>query len=353
MDATLETLRGALYEVGQPSWELILALALTTDLDPLALDYLVDHLAQSRDLWRARIQGLPAPWFGPRPGALAERILGALGWGEAPPSWREVPLSLVFPGEFLMGAPPHEKGAFDNESQRAERITRAFWVQRTPITQRAWTELDGQNPSHFKQVGGDAPVECVAWADAARFANLMCERDGFPPSYVLPDDGGEKNPDQIVWTRPDQGGWRMPTAAEWEYACRAGTETATYAGDLAFPTQHDPTLDRISWYKHNSQNTTQPVGLKEPNAWGLYDTLGNMYEWCWDARSQLGQATSRATRGGAWCDQGRGLRAGFAGFNEPKGRHNFQGARMVRTAARFPAVEGEDLRRLAQTGRWP
>jgi formylglycine-generating enzyme required for sulfatase activity len=139
---------------------------------------------------------------------------------------------------------------------------------RTPVTQRAYEEVVGVNPAQMS--GADLPVVDVSWFDAVRFCNALSRRDGFAPAYELPDPVGG-SPTVVRWRGPGNEGWRLPTEAEWEYACRAGSEDVRYG---------EP--DDIAWHKDNAQGRMHEVGLKRPNAWGLHDTLGLVWEWCWD-----------------------------------------------------------------------
>jgi formylglycine-generating enzyme required for sulfatase activity len=116
------------------------------------------------------------------------------------------------------------------------------------VTQEQYAQVIGSNPSHFK--GKDNPVEMVSWNDAQTLCKKLRELTH-----------------QIV---------RLPTEAEWEYACRAGTTSTYYSGDA------EEDLARIAWYSENSKNTSHPVGQKEPNAFGLYDMHGDVWQWCQD-----------------------------------------------------------------------
>jgi|HubBroStandDraft_1064217.scaffolds.fasta_scaffold00954_7 formylglycine-generating enzyme required for sulfatase activity len=123
-------------------------------------------------------------------------------------------------------------------------ISRDFWMGRFDVTQKQWQEVMGNNPSGNRAAGPDAPVEQVSWKDVQSFlakANAM----------------------QTRWTL------RLPTEAEWEYAARAGSTGETYGP-----------VDAIAWYKGNAGGATHPVGQKKPNDFGLYDMLGNVWQWC-------------------------------------------------------------------------
>ncbi len=151
----------------------------------------------------------------------------------------------ICPSTFMMGSPKSESGRDSNEGpQHQVTISKAFELQTTEVTQSQWQAVMGSTPSDFK--GPDLPVEQVSWDDAQAFiSKLNALGDGYR--------------------------YRLPTEAEWEYAARAGT-TGPYAGDL----------DAMAWYSQNSGNKTHPVGTKAPNAWGLYDMHGNVWEWTQD-----------------------------------------------------------------------
>ena len=215
----------------------------------------------------------------------------------------------VPPGEFEMGCPAGESECADDETP-AHRVvlTKGFEIARHEVTQRVWEALMGRNPSTFR--GPDRPVELVSWNDAQEFLAVLNGRgDGYH--------------------------YRLPTEAEWEYAARAGT-TGPYFGDL----------DAIAWYAGNSANQTHPVGQKQPNAWGLYDMQGNVWEWCHDwyeadyyeelgdepAVDPRGPATGeyRVMRGGSWYKFLWFLRASSRFGFRPSGRFPHVGFRCVR-----------------------
>ena len=174
----------------------------------------------------------------------------------------------IAPGRFTMGASPGDTECRDSERPAHEvQITRGFWIGQTPVTQAAYAKvMKGANPSHFK--GAEQPVENVSWEDASAYCKAV--------------------------------GMRLPTEAEWEYAARAGNGNARYGP-----------LDGIAWYGANSGGETHPAGRKEANAWGLHDTLGNVWEWVSDRYGAYERQAvsdpvgppnggSRVLRGGSW-----------------------------------------------------
>lgn len=217
----------------------------------------------------------------------------------------------VAPGKFMMGSPASEAGRWEDEGPQHEvELTRGYWMADTPVTQALWTAVMGQNPSRYP--GAQRPVERVSWEDCQRF---VAKLNGLVPGLNA----------------------RLPSEAEWEYACRAGTTGATWMGELDI--QGDgiraSVLDSIAVYYGNSPDGTQPVRSKAPNPLGLYDMLGNVYEWCGDWFTDYDAAPAidphgpkvgsrRVERGGCW----------------------FSDARFVRAADRYaygPAYRGDDL----------
>lgn len=242
------------------------------------------------------------------PGVDSLALVSAFGQVKTtfPGCWVEIP-----PGTFQMG----ELG-----STKEVTITRPFKLLSVPMTQVLYRYLVGENPSHFQ--GDTRPVEGVSWYDAVKCCNALSSALGLPAAYRIQDD-------EVCWEGFNHPGVRLPTEAEWEYACRAGT-TGDYAGNL----------DDMGWYDENSGGQTHSVGLKKPNAWGLYDMHGNVWEWCWDWHGEdlpggndpVGPASgsSRVIRGGGWHYNAYYCRTAYRNFSTPAGWNVTFGFRSVR-----------------------
>jgi len=245
-----------------------------------------------------------------------------------------IKLKLIPTGEFLMGSPDSDKDAvFWELPQHRVLITRPFYLGVTEVTQGQYRAVTGQNPSHFKG-SDDLPVEEVSWLDSINFCNALSRAEGFPPFYLA--DGREV-------TVPDWkgAGYRLPTEAEWEYACRAKNPARYNFGD-------DPAgLGEQAWLSGNSDHKTHPVGQKRPNAFGLYDMHGNVWEWCWDgygydgkyyAQSPVDDPSGpsgggvRLFRGGSWRDFPKHARSAARSSWIPESRDDYQGFRVARTS---------------------
>ena len=241
----------------------------------------------------------------------------------------QIPLKLIPAGEFWMGSPDTDPDAFDDEKPRHEvGISEAFYLGVTPVTQAQYEAVTGKNPSHFKGLP-ENPVEMLSWFEAASFCNKLSRQEGLAPYYAI------RYSNQV---RVAGGsGYRLPTEAEWEYACRAGMETSYCFGN------HVASLAVNVLYSANSGTQTGPVGRKRPNAWGLYDMHGNVWEWCWDWYDRnyyrnspridpLGPEShgNRVSRGGCWNDLAHELRAACRNARAPGVRFNYLGFRIAR-----------------------
>jgi formylglycine-generating enzyme required for sulfatase activity len=200
----------------------------------------------------------------------------------------------------------------DRRTERSWSVDLAgYLLASTPVTQATYRAVTGQRPSAHH--GDRLPVEGVSWWDAVAFCNALSDRDGFAPAYAL-DPAGERA------HRLAGDGWRLPSEAEWEHACRAGTTAARYGE-----------LDDIAWHRGNADGRVHEVALKQPNAWGLFDMLGNVWEWCWDFYDPEVYGSYRVLRGGGWYDEPWSCRAGVRRRSHPTFRIDDVGFRVART----------------------
>lgn len=196
---------------------------------------------------------------------------------------RALEFVLIRPGSFMMGCSPRDPECYSEEKPSHQvEISLPFELGKFQITQSQYESVMGNNPSYFQ--GPNHPVDGVSWDDAQKFCdNLNARNDGYR--------------------------YRLATEAEWEYAARAGDTSPRYG-----------LLNEVAWYHDNSEGSTHPVGLKKPNAFGLYDTLGNVWEWVQDryaadyyshspGRDPQGPSSGefRVARGGSWRGVARGL----------------------------------------------
>jgi eukaryotic-like serine/threonine-protein kinase len=236
-------------------------------------------------------------------------------------------LLLIPPGEFEMGSP---KKLIQEELKSADgwytkyltnegpahrvRITKPHWLGTTDVTQEEYERVMGGNPSNF-QGDSQRPVEQVSWEEAVEFCRRLSD---------LPEE------------RAARRQYRLPTEAQFEYACRSGSNTRFWFGD------DEGLLEECAWFKENSENETHPVGEKKPNAWGLYDMSGNVWQWCQDwydkgyyARSPTddpagpSQGSSRVCRGTGWFFDAAYCRSAFRRSNLPETRAGDLGFRVV------------------------
>jgi formylglycine-generating enzyme required for sulfatase activity len=229
-------------------------------------------------------------------------------------------------GKFMMGSPESEHDRYDDESPEHEVTVQPFFIGKYPITQSCWRviantpEIERElnpDPSNFK--GDNRPVEEVSWEEAVEFCQRLSRETGRD--------------------------YRLPTEAEWEYACRAGITTPFYfgktiAGKLA---NYDSDVTYLQERKVKSKGVTTPVGDFPPNAFGLYDMHGNVWEWCldnWHSNYEGAPTDGSAwlsedddvrhvVRGGSWFDVPRSCRSATRNFNSPDSRDDVIGFRVV------------------------
>lgn len=241
------------------------------------------------------------------------------------------------PGSFTMGSSKYEAGRHDDEGPLHKvNIRKGFWMMETEVTQELYEAVMGSRPSFFSNAGKQAPVESVSWHETKEFAYQLSLSTGY--------------------------GFEIPTEARWEYACRAGTAPALYNGEfISFGLNDAPVVDEVAWYggncgvdyagavdssswadkqyEHNRAGTL-PVKQKKPNPWGLYDMLGNVYEWCADwyapyaaydmtdpTGPPLGQYKVR--RGGSWDSAAAYVRSAERNSSEPHHKMNYLGIRLL------------------------
>ncbi len=193
----------------------------------------------------------------------------------------DVKFVVITGGTFMMGSQDDEEGRDNDEGPIHQVTISTFEMMTTEITQEQWQAIINYNPSSYRR-GDNLPVEHVSWLQVQRFIQEINQLDS---NYH----------------------YRLPTEAEWEYACRAGTRTSFYCGnDLN-------ALEEVCWFNRNSRRHSHSVAEKEPNAWGLYDMHGNVWEWCQDSYNEnyysrspeqdplsVVNAALRVARGGSW-----------------------------------------------------
>ncbi|MEU1472264.1 formylglycine-generating enzyme family protein [Streptomyces sp. NPDC005761] len=216
----------------------------------------------------------------------------------------------------MVDVPPGRVTLSDRRTQRSWAVDLApYRLAACPVTQGRYAQVTGERPSTAQ--GETLPVEGVSWLDAVRFCNALSLREGLAPAYRLHDDAA-----RVEWDTASDG-YRLPAEAEWEHACRAGTTEARYGR-----------LDDIAWHRGNSQERPHEVGGRLPNSWGLYDTLGNVWEWCWDVYDAEVYGTYRVLRGGGWFDERWSCRASVRRRSHPTFRIDDTGFRVARSGTR-------------------
>jgi formylglycine-generating enzyme required for sulfatase activity len=316
-------------EIGQrPATQLVLGQTAWIDLEP------GQEVVLTTDRCRLKL----APWEMEDWAESAGRDARGL-WADANIRGVAQRFRWIPPGRFRMGSPEAEPGRYGDEGpQHLVTWTQGRWLADTPVTQELWQAVTGKNPSYFQSA--DRPVEQVSWDDCNTFVKQLAE---LAPKLAP----------------------RFPTEAEWEFACRAGSDTATWLGDLdILGANNAPLLDGIAWYGGNSGKDfelpngedagnwpdkqyafdkagSHPVKQKDPNPHGLFDMLGNVWEWCEDMRGEYSAAAQtdplpnhvgrlRVNRGGSWDDHARDCRAACRYAFAPDDRDHYLGFRLAR-----------------------
>ncbi|MHC3000413.1 formylglycine-generating enzyme family protein [Microbacterium sp. HJ5] len=196
-----------------------------------------------------------------------------------------------------------------HDARRKTRWTvalEAFEIGVYPVTEQQLAEVTGEAAAHPRR-----PAREVSWLRAIRFCNAASEWEGLDPAYSF--DG-----EDVTW-HVDADGFRLPTEAEWEYACRAGS-TGPHYGPLA----------EVAWTSADGVASPQHVGGKHPNLFGLFDTLGNVWEWCWDLLDPARYDDYRVFRGGGFADDAWSVRASTRRGGPPRVTHDDVGFRVAR-----------------------
>ncbi|WP_449279273.1 formylglycine-generating enzyme family protein [Leucobacter sp. GX0328] len=211
-----------------------------------------------------------------------------------------------------------------HDARRKRRWTvrlEPFEIARVPVTLEQYAQLTAR-PVPSAEIDPQVPLADLSWRDAIALCNAASAVEGLAPAYAL--DG-----DDVSW-RVGADGYRLPTEAEWEYACRAGTSGPHYAP-----------LETVAWTSRDGVDAPHPVGAKRPNGFGLFDALGNVWEWCWDLLDPARYGDYRVFRGGGFADEAWSVRASTRRGGAPGMSHPDVGLRLARGAfAPGPVVQG-------------
>lgn len=198
-----------------------------------------------------------------------------------------------------------------HDARRKRRWTvdlEPFEIGTVPVTMAQYEQIMSDS-----KTGSQAPLVDISWLHAINFCNEASLNEGLSPAYLF--DAGE-----VIW-QTNTSGYRLPTEAEWEYACRAGTAGPHYGP-----------LDAIAWTAKDKLEIPNEVGEKQPNTFGLHDTLGNVWEWCWDLLDPARYGDYRVFRGGGFADEHWSVRASTRRGGAPGMSHPDLGLRLARGA---------------------
>jgi formylglycine-generating enzyme required for sulfatase activity len=248
--------------------------------------------------------------------------------------------------EFRMGSPATETGRSHGEDTHHRMIPRRFAIATQEVSVKQYQVFVRENPGFDHAQNDefipdpDGPMNGVSWYGAAAYCNWLSRREGLPECYE-PNEAGKYAAGMKI--KPDAlrlGGYRLPTEAEWEYACRAGAGTSRYYGSSV------DLLGRYAWSYITSGHRAQPCGRLLPNDLGLFDMLGNVWEWCHDVHqpypkktevddilsiSYINQSNNRLLRGGAFNHRPADARSANRGKDIPESRFIYYGFRPSRT----------------------
>lgn len=256
----------------------------------------------------------------------------------------DIEMIFVKGGNFLMG---NENGRADEKPQHRVCVD-SFYISKYEVTQKEWQAVMGNNPSYF--VGENHPVEKVNWYDAIEFCNAYSKMKNMEPCYKIDRDTKDEmnlsRKDKYRWTVTcdwNANGYRLPTEAEWEYAAGGGNKKS----NTIFSGSNN--INEVAWFLNNAGDESSPdhgtrdVGLKKPNALGIYDMTGNVWEWCWDwygsyDKKKLNNprgipyGTEKIRRGGSWHVKIKRSTITTRNFRSPGHRSTHYGIRLVRQA---------------------
>lgn len=205
---------------------------------------------------------------------------------------------------------PGKKGKLTESNKSVE--LESFMMAKYPVTINLYTRITNQLSDDLDI--NATPMVNISWYEAVKFCNLLSVECGLKPCYIIDEKA------DIVSYDKDANGYRLPTDAEWQYACKAGTMGYRYG-----------VIEDIAWYCENSEGKLHEVGKKEPNKWGLYDMIGNTWEWCWDLYDEKKYGVYRIFRGGSWGESARGCGATCRRSGHPTFSIDDLGFRLVRS----------------------
>jgi formylglycine-generating enzyme required for sulfatase activity/tRNA A-37 threonylcarbamoyl transferase component Bud32 len=324
-----------------------------------AIDWLLRHgkegpaarpldWGHAKELDKIDGQASEAPPAGPEPGRTATWWVN-----------RQGQTFTVIPGpvEFLMGSPPTEAGRSEVEKLQRLRIARSFAVATRPVTVRQFQAFLGAHPevmhSYDRRLSPDrdGPIIAVTWYEAAQFCRWLSEREGmaeeemcFPTVAEIEKCKENGTALSLPANYLSRKGYRLPTEAEWEYTCRAGTTASRFCG------ADEVLLGRYAWHDGNSRDRAWPVGQKRPNEMGMFDMLGNVWQWCQNSAQieyveeekgepgspneewrEVDDRSRCVYRGGAFDSRLSSVRCAARSFDPPSSRFSSAGFRIART----------------------